>query len=104
MQIQVNHDHNVEGGESLTLYVENLMNSVLDNFKDQVTRVEVHVADENGDKGGGDDLRCTMEVRLRGLNPFAVTHHDKNVHAAIDGAAERVSRSVRKTVEKRRDA
>ncbi|MCW8869763.1 MAG: HPF/RaiA family ribosome-associated protein [Proteobacteria bacterium] len=103
MQIQVNHDHNIVGGESLQTYVENLMTDALHNFKDQVTRVEVHVADENGHKGGDDDMRCTMEVRLRGLKPFAVTHHDKNIHAAIDGAADRVTRSVRKTVQKRRE-
>lgn len=104
MQVLVNHDHNIAGGESLQNYVENLMFDVLHNFRDQVTRVEVHVADENGKKGGDDDMRCTMEVRLRGLQPFAVTHHDKNIHAAIDGAADRVNRSVRKTVQKRREA
>ncbi len=103
MQVLVNHDHNINGGVSLQSYVEDLMNGALDSFKDQVTRVEVHVADENADKGGDKDLRCTMEVRLRGLKPFAVSHRNKNLHAAIDGAAERVARSVRKTVEKRRE-
>lgn len=103
MQVLVNHDHNINGGESLQTYVENLLNDVLNNFKDQVTRVEVHVADENAHKGGDNDMRCTMEIRMRGLKPFAVSHNDKNLHAAIDGAADRVTRSVRKTVEKRRE-
>ncbi len=103
MQIQVNSDHHVKGGEGLQLYVENLMNDSLNNFKDQVTRVEVYIADENSHKGGDDDLRCTIEARIRGLKPLAVTHHADNIHAAIDGAADRMVRSVRKTVEKRRD-
>ncbi|MCB1581420.1 MAG: HPF/RaiA family ribosome-associated protein [Marinicella sp.] len=103
MQIQVNSDHHVKGGEGLQQYVENLMNVSLNNFKDQVTRVEVFLADENSHKGGDDDLRCTIEARIRGLNPLAVTHHAENIHAAIDGATDRIVRSVRKTVEKRRD-
>lgn len=104
MQIQVNTDHNVKGGDLLIKHVESLLNDALSSFKDQVTRVEVHIADENSHKGGDDDLRCTMEARLRGLQPIVVTHHAENIDLAIDGAADRITRSVRKTVEKRRDS
>ena len=103
MQIQVNTDHHVKGGDLLRKHVENLLNDVLGGFKDQVTRVEVYISDENSHKGGDDDLRCTMEARFRGLKPIAVTHHADNIHTAIDGATERMVRSVRKTVEKRRE-
>lgn len=104
MQIEVNTDHHVKGGDLLTKHVENLINSSLNSFKDQVTRVVVYLADENSHKGGDGDLRCTMEARIRGLKPIAVTHHAENINSAIDGAAERITRSVRKTVEKRREA
>ncbi len=104
MQVQVNTDHHVKGGDLLQKHVENLLNDVLHSFKDQVTRVEVYIADENSHKGGDDDLRCTMEARIRGLKPIAVTHHADNINVAIDGAADRITRSIRKTVEKRREA
>jgi ribosome-associated translation inhibitor RaiA len=103
MQIQVNTDHNVKGGALLIKYVEDLLNDSLNSFKDEVTRVEVHVSDENSHKGGDDDLRCTMEARLRGMKPIAVTHHDANIDLAIAGATERLTRAVRKTIEKRRE-
>jgi ribosome-associated translation inhibitor RaiA len=103
MQIQVNTDHNVKGGDLLIKYVEGLLNDALNSFKDEVTRVEVYVSDENSHKGGDDDLRCTMEARIRGLQPIAVTHHDDNVDQAIAGATDRITRSVRKTIEKRRE-
>lgn len=102
MQIQVNANHGITGGELLTQYVEELMSSVLDHHKDQVTRVEVHLADENGPKGGEDDLRCTMEVRIKGMQPLAVTQHASDIHQAIDGAAEKIQRAVNKAIEKRR--
>ena len=103
MQIQVNTDHHVKGSDLLRQHVENLLNDSLSSFKDEVTRVEVYISDENAHKGGDDDLRCTMEARIRGLKPIAVTHHAENVNVAIDGAADRIARSVRKTVEKRRE-
>lgn len=103
MQIQVNTDHNVKGGNLLIQYVEGLLNDSLNSFKDEVTRVEVYVSDENSHKGGDDDLRCTMEARLRGMKPIAVTHHDENVDLAIAGAADRITRAIRKTIEKRRE-
>jgi ribosome-associated translation inhibitor RaiA len=103
MQIQVNTDHNVKGGHLLIKYVKDLLNNSLNNFKDEVTRVEVYVSDENSIKGGDDDLRCTMEARIRGLQPIAVTHKDENVDLAIAGATNRIARSVRKALEKRRE-
>jgi len=103
MQIQVNTDHNVKGGELLIKYVKGLLKDSLNSFIDEVTRVEVYISDENGPKGGDDDLRCTMEARIRGMQPIAVTHHDENVDLAIAGAADRITRSVRKTLEKRRE-
>ncbi|VAW45369.1 Ribosome-associated inhibitor A [hydrothermal vent metagenome] len=103
MQIQVNTDHNVKGSDLLRQHVESLLNDSLSNFKDEITRVEVHISDENSHKGGDDDLRCTMEARIRGLQPIAVTHHAENIDVAIAGAADRIARSVRKTVEKRRE-
>ncbi|WP_154223682.1 HPF/RaiA family ribosome-associated protein [Marinicella rhabdoformis] len=102
MQIQVNVNHGINGGELLTQYVEDLMGNTLNHHKDQVTRIEVHLADENGPKGGDDDLRCTIEARISGLHPIAVTHHASDIHQAIDGAAERIQRTVNKTIEKRR--
>ena len=103
MQIQVNTDHNVKGGDLLIQYVKGLVNDSLSSFMDEVTRVEVHISDENSHKGGDDDLRCTMEARLWGMQPIAITYHDENVDLAIAGATDRITRSVRKTIEKRRE-
>ena len=103
MQIQVNTGHHIKGGDLLIQHVESLMNDSLNSFKDEVTRVEVHISDVNSHKGGDDDLRCTMEARIRGLQPIAVTHHAENIDMAIAGAADRITRSVRKTLEKRRE-
>lgn len=102
MQIQVNANHGISGGESLEQYVEQLMGSTLSHLRDEVTRIEVHLSDENGPKGGEDDLRCTIEARIRGKQPVAVTHHAADVHQAIDGASDKILKLVNKEVDKRR--
>lgn len=94
MQIQVNTDHNIEGAEALSAHVRGVVADVLDHFSDQITRVEVHLGDENGAKSGQDDMRCMLEARLEGRPPVAVTHHAATLHMAIDGAAEKLARMI----------
>lgn len=64
MQIQVNTGHHVEGGEELTRQIEGVVEGALGRFSDRITRVEVHLTDENGSQKSGDsDKQCVMEAR-----------------------------------------
>lgn len=94
MQIQVNTDRNIEGREKLAVHVTSVVEHALSRFSDRVTRVEVHLSDQNGGKSGKDDKRCVIEVRLNGRKPTAVTCDAATLHQAIDGAAERIQRSI----------
>jgi ribosome-associated translation inhibitor RaiA len=98
MQIQINTDHTIVGRESLNTHVRSVVEGSLSRFSGHITRVEVHVTDENGTKTVGDDNRCVMEARLEGLPPFAVTQHAENDHLAIEGAAEKLTHLVEHTV------
>lgn len=93
MKIQVNTDHHIHNDERLQEYVEATVTGTLGRFREQVTRVEVHLSDENGsERGGPDDKRCMMEVRVEGQAPSAVTHHAATVRESIDGAANKLER------------
>jgi len=94
MQIHVNTDSNIEGREKLTTHVRRVVERALNRFSDRITRVEVHLSGQNGDKSGQDDKRCMMEARLKGRRPTAVTHDAASLDQAIDGAAERIQRSI----------
>jgi len=52
MQIQINTDGNIEGKERLAEQVEAVVRDNLDRFSEQITRVEVHLSDENSDHFG----------------------------------------------------
>ncbi len=103
MQIQLNTDHNVEGREALASRVSSAVEHALRRYSDHITRVEVHLSDENADKSGEYDKRCLMEARLEGRTPIAVTHQSATLDQAVDGAAEKLARMIETTIGRIRD-
>ncbi|BBO33296.1 HPF/RaiA family ribosome-associated protein [Lacipirellula parvula] len=104
MQVQVHTDNHVNGSAGLTSHVEDVVSAALSRFGNRVTRVEVHIGDENGHKGGNHDKRCAMEARLSHLQPIAVTATAPSVDAAIHAAAEKLLRTLSKSLNKKYDA
>jgi hypothetical protein len=92
MLIQVNTSNQVEGREALISRIEAEVTSGLARFETLITRVELHVGDRNADKSGADDKTCSLEVRLRGRRPEAVTHDAASVMEACNGAIGRMQR------------
>jgi ribosome-associated translation inhibitor RaiA len=104
MHIQVNTDNHIVGRDSLSAWVQSEVEGAMDRFADQVTRVEVHLGDENSVKAGGDDKRCMLEARLAGLQPIAVTHHAPTLREAVSGAIDKLEKSLERTVDRLSDA
>lgn len=91
MLVQVNTDRHIVGSPRLTEEVQETVQNALARYAPQVTRVEVHLTDENGEKAVGNDKRCVLEARLSGLNPAAVTHDAPSINEAVDGALDRLT-------------
>lgn len=98
MQVHINTDSNIENDDKLTQQVEAVVVGALDRFSDRITRVEVHLSDENSHKFGSNDKRCLMEVRLGGLQPIVASHQAATLQQAIDGAADKLKRSIDRTL------
>ncbi len=98
MQVLTHTDNHINGTPELSAKVAGEVESALERFGKQITRVEVHLSDVNSHKRGEGDKRCTMEARISGLDPIAVTEDANSVGAAIAGAAKKLERSVDKTV------
>jgi hypothetical protein len=105
MHVQVNTDNQIDGHERMIQYTQNLVGGALGRFGDWVTRVEVHLTDENSaSKDIGDDKRCVMEARLAGRQPAAVTHHAPSIDEALNGALAKLEKVLNTTLEKKQDA
>ncbi|MEP6778581.1 MAG: HPF/RaiA family ribosome-associated protein [Gemmatimonadaceae bacterium] len=94
MHIQVNTDHNIDGKESTAKWVESVVEKALARHSDQITRVEVHISDENGSKEGTRAMRCMMEARMAHRQPTSVTSDADTVDAAVNDAAGKLHRVI----------
>ena len=90
MQIQINTDDNVEGRDALARRIEAEVDATLGRFGGRLTRVEVHLSDENAGRAGAVDKRCLMEARPAGRQPVAVTHQAATLDEAYSGAAAKL--------------
>ncbi len=97
MIVQTNTDDNISGSEALARHIEGVVADTLGHFTDHITRVEVHLSDENAQKGGR-DKRCTMEARIKNHQPLAATADAETLEQAIDLAAEKLCRSLNNTL------
>lgn len=98
MKIQINTDNNITGRETLVARAEATITDALGHLAKRVTRVEVHLSDENGGKTGGRDKRCVMEARIEGRQPIAVTDESDSLGGAIIGAADKLKSSLDSTL------
>jgi ribosomal subunit interface protein len=103
MHIQINTDSNIEGRDDLAAQVSEQVAESLQRFADQITRVEVHLSDQNATKSGQTDKRCVMEVRIEGRQPTVATHDAATVVDAVNGAADKLKRAVGRTLERQQD-
>ena len=70
MQVLVNSNHSISVTADLEERIKATVETELDRFDDHLTRVEVHLNDENSNKSGPHDKRCQMEARVRATTRF----------------------------------
>ena len=102
MQIQVNSNHTIHTGESFERWAGTELNASLSRFKDDITRIEVHMSDENSDRISVDHKRCMIEARLAQHDPLAVNHQAPSQDEAFRGATEKLKRLLENTLGKLR--
>lgn len=90
MHIQVNTDNTISGREDVVRFVEEVITSKLNAVSGSITRIEVHLQDQNADKSGPDDKRCMVEARLEGRQPVTATNTADTLQSAITGAVDKM--------------
>jgi len=94
MKIQFNTGRNITGSEELRAPLTSLISEELSRFNDRITRLEVHLSDEDSNKNGVNDKRCMIEARLEGMKPIAVTNHADTHEHAVTGAVDKLKSSL----------
>lgn len=94
MQINVNTDKTIERHAGLDDHVHKVVEAALHRFGEHISRVEVHLSENNAQKSSDGDIRCLMEARINGYQPIAVSDHNATLHQSINGAADKLQRSI----------
>jgi ribosome-associated translation inhibitor RaiA len=101
MQIQIRHDENVQGDKNG--WITSTVQDVLGRYGEQITTVEVHLADENGPKNSDGDIRATVEARAAGFGPVAATSHGNDIGTALEAALDKIVRMLDSALGRVRD-
>ena len=95
MKVIINSNSQVELKQDAISHFESEISSSLERFADWVTRIEVHLTDENSSKKGGqDDIRCMMEARPSGHQPVSIEVRASSPSPAIQDAIEMLERRL----------
>lgn len=103
MQIIVNTDSHITGGDALSRYVETTVQDALERYGRRITRVEIHFRDESSAvKSVGDDKHCLLEVRLARKQPITASACAPTVSDALSGALRKIESVLERTFDKRK--
>ena len=93
MFVQINTDNQIHSDAGANARLEERVRFKLKRFERRLTGVEIHVADVNGPKGGG-DKRVSLEARVNGHEPVAVHAEADRVDNAVALAADKAVRAL----------
>jgi hypothetical protein len=94
MKVLINTDKTINGDERQQHYFTSLIDEELKKYQSHISRIDVHLSDQNGIKEGVNDILCLLEARLEGRPPMAVSHQDDTVELAVSGALEKLKSAL----------
>ena len=94
MTIQINTGKNLNGEDRRQVFFISQIAEALQRFESYITRIEVHLKDENGKKEGFNDISCLLEARLEGRQPIAITNQAGTIELAIEGAIDKIKTAI----------
>lgn len=101
MQVLLNTDTHVDGRKAMADHLDEVVRAALDRFGDHVTRVEAHIVDLKGQAGShAEQIQCTLEARLAGMEPVVVKDQAATAHQAIEGSLGKLKRALAARVER----
>jgi ribosome-associated translation inhibitor RaiA len=94
MEILINTDNNITGTAEMIAYFKSTIAEDFDRFSEHITRIEIKISDQNGDKNSDDDKKCVFEARLKGMQPLVVTSQEATIEKAVKEASDKMKTSL----------
>lgn len=94
MEIQFNTDKTIKGNTRHQDFFTSQISDKLKRYQSNISRIVVHITDENGKKDGFNNIRCLLEARIEGMQPIAVSCQADNDELAVSGATDKLKASL----------
>ncbi|WP_375562924.1 HPF/RaiA family ribosome-associated protein [Bernardetia sp. OM2101] len=94
MKVQFNTDNTIDGDARTQDFFSDLISKKLDRYDEHITRVEVHISDENGKKEGPSDIKCVLEARFEGRQPITVSAQEVTIEKAVSAAIDKAKAAL----------
>ena len=94
MTIQINTDKTLNGKKRSNDFFTSQIAQVLQRFEPHISRIEVHLKDENGKKDGFINISCLLEARIEGRKPIAITNQANTMDIAVTGAIDKIKTAI----------
>jgi len=91
----------LDNSEHVDSHAREKLASALGNFEKRIERVDLLLEDIHGTKHGI-ERRCNVRITITGIGEIQLQHIDSDIYRAIDEAARRVKRTVRRRINRRR--
>jgi ribosomal subunit interface protein len=89
--------------DAMKRHVQKHLVEPIERFYDsEAAEMEVHLRDNNGPKGGN-DMECSVTVRVPNAASFHVTEVSEDIYKSIDLARDRVEKTAKRLVERSLD-
>ncbi|MCB9846137.1 MAG: HPF/RaiA family ribosome-associated protein [Phycisphaeraceae bacterium] len=86
--------------EALDTHVRSELDAAVGRFSDRLSRVEVHIADQNSRKSGPADKRCLMEARPLSMDPLVAEHEGEDLYDVVRQTARKLERVLERRLAK----
>jgi hypothetical protein len=93
--------HDRRPSEQVAYTARRAIEHALDRFRARIRDITVKIRDENGHKGGEDQL-CSLAVRVDGGGEIHLHDRDSSPETAVHRLARRATRLVKSMLERRR--
>ena len=94
MTIQFNADNHLTVHEEFRDKLNSSLSEGLYRFSEHITKLEVHLSDENGQKSGQNDKKCLLQARIEGSSPIVVSAGANNYQVAVYSAIDKLNSSL----------
>jgi ribosome-associated translation inhibitor RaiA len=90
--IEVRAASSVKGSAGLDAFAEQVVTAALSRFLPRLTRIDVHLSDDNAAREGGTDKRCQIEAHPASQQPVSASATAATLEKALTTAANHMKR------------